>query len=228
MKGYAKPLALLLICLAAAWLNRRWGLSEYLTDSRGLAWLQSLVRENYLKASLLYVVLTAAGCVLLALPGVTFAVIGGMLFGPFMGTLLCLAAATLGAVLAFLAGRYFLRDSVKPMLEKSPRLKRLLFDESDHSAMFLLLITRLLPLFPYNLQNFAYGVTGIGLVPYALYTFLFMIPGVALFTLGTAGLLSPEGKEVLWGSACALALAIAILSAGLYRKYMKPSAKAHR
>lgn len=50
------------------------------------------------------------------------------------------------------------------------------------------MITRLVPLFPYNLQNFAYGVTDMPLKTYAVGTFLFMLPGTAMYTFGTAGL----------------------------------------
>jgi uncharacterized membrane protein YdjX (TVP38/TMEM64 family) len=109
-----------------------------------------MVRENMLWASLVYVAATVTCCVVLALPGVTFALFAGLLFGPVLGTLLCLVAATLGASLTFPIGRYFLRDAVKPMLGKSRHLKRLLFDDVEKSGMVLLMITRLLPLFPYN------------------------------------------------------------------------------
>ena len=150
---------------------------------------------------------TAAGCVLLALPGVIFAIVAGLLFGPLLGTLLCLAAATLGAVLAFLAGRYFLRDAVRPWVERNRHLKRLLFEDVERSGVVLLMVTRLVPLFPYNLQNFAYGITGIGLWPYTLYTALFLAPGVTFFTLGAAGLGDAEHRS----------LYLCLLKAGLDR-----------
>jgi len=78
------------------------------------------------------------------------------------------------------------------------------------------MITRLVPLFPYNLQNFAYGITGIGLWPYTLYTALFLAPGVTFFTLGAAGLGDAENRRfylILAG-----ALAVLVTAAGLYLK----------
>ena len=48
------------------------------------------------------------------------------------------------------------------------------------------MITRLVPLFPYNLQNFAYGVTDMPLKTYAVGTFLFMLPGTAMYTFGNS------------------------------------------
>ncbi|MDR1740644.1 MAG: VTT domain-containing protein [Synergistaceae bacterium] len=180
--------ALLVIVLAGAWtLCRLLGCDEYVSGA-GVAKLREAAADNRLAASLLYFGGTTLCCVFLALPGVTFAVAAGVIFGPAAGTLLCLAATTAGASLSFLAGRYFLRDAVKPMAERSARLKRLLFDEANkRSAVTLLMITRLLPIFPYNLQNFAYGVTDIGFWRYTVCTFVFMAPGVAFFTFGAAG-----------------------------------------
>ena len=193
MRKTIKPLIFFLVILLIMALDRIFGFSELLSGD-SLTMLHNMVEDHIISAALLYVLITIAGCVLLALPGVTFAVLAGVLFGPWLGTALCLLATTLGAVAAFLAARYFLRDWLKPMVMKNALLKRYLFDEAGHSAIVLLLITRIVPLFPYNLQNFAYGITDIPLLPYTLYTLLFMMPGVALFTVGTVGLTSEEGN----------------------------------
>ena len=155
------------------------------------------------------------------MPGAIFAVIAGLLFEPFTGTVLCLMAATLGAVLAFLTGRYFLRDSVRPMLEKSSVLKKILFDDVGHSGMILLMVTRLVPLFPYNLQNFAYGLTDIKLLPYTVYTFLFMAPGAAAFTLGAAGIGNSERRKLYLFLAVTLAVIVTVLGIILRKKFVR-------
>ena len=134
MKKYAKPLLLLLAAAAIFLADRHFGWSKQLTDGNALALLMDAVRENLWQAAFLYCLLTVVGCVVLALPGVTFAVFAGMLFGPWLGTLLCLLATTMGAVLAFLAGRFFLRDAVKPMVMKNRWLRQLLF-EGTHGAL---------------------------------------------------------------------------------------------
>lgn len=193
MRKNVKPILFFLTLLLIVILDRIFGFSALLSGE-SLSFLQNMVDDHLLSAALLYILITIAGCVLLALPGVTFAVLAGVLFGPWLGTALCLVATTLGAVAAFLAARYCLRDWLKPMVMKNTLLKRYLFDEAGRSAVLLLLITRIVPLFPYNLQNFAYGITEIPLLPYTLYTFLFMMPGVALFTVGTVGLTTEEGK----------------------------------
>ena len=216
MKRYTKPLILLSLMAAIVLLDRYYGWSDFLSGPGGLEVLREAVRRDVLTASLIYVAATTAGCVLLALPGVTFAIVAGLLFGPLLGTVLCLAAATLGAVLAFLAGRYFLRDAVAPWVERNRYLKRVLFEDVGRSGVVLLMITRLVPLFPYNLQNFAYGITGIGLWPYTLYTALFLAPGVTFFTLGAAGLGDAENRRLYL--ILAGALAVLVTAAGLYLK----------
>lgn len=221
LRRYAKPLALLALMAVVLLLDRHYGWSAFLAGPDALEALRGRVREDLLAASLLYVAATAAGCVLLALPGAAFAVAAGLLFGPVLGSLLCLVAATLGAVLAFLAGRYFLRDAVRPWVERNRYLKRVLFEDAERSGIVLLMVTRLVPLFPYNLQNFAYGITGIGLWPYTLCTFCFMAPGVAFFTLGAAGLGDAENRTLYLMLAGALAVLVTAVGLHLRRRYVR-------
>ena len=216
MKKYTKPLLLLLAAAAIFLADRHFGWSRQFTDGNALELLMGAVRKNLWQAAALYCLLTVVGCVVLALPGVTFAVFAGMLFGPWLGTLLCLLATTMGAVLAFLAGRFFLRDAVKPMVMKNRWLRQLLVEEAGRKDVLVLAITRLVPLFPYNLQNFAYGITDIPLSTYTLCTVLFMAPGVAMFTLGTAGL-TAQGNTTLYLAGAAV-LQVLVLGIGWYMK----------
>lgn len=201
-------------------LNRCFGWSEYLSKSENLVFLSDMIEENFILAAFIYMGITVAACVVLALPGVTFAIVAGVIFGPWWGTLLCLAATTIGAIIAFLTGRFFLRDSIKPMVEKNALLKRILFDDAGRSDIVLLAITRLVPLFPYNIQNFAYGITDISLTHYSIYTFLFMMPGVALYTIGTAGLTSDENKGLYLGIAAVLLIIVLILGWYIRKHYI--------
>ena len=134
-------------------LNHHYGWSSYLGDMSNLMFLKTMVEENIVAALALYIIITIVGCVVLALPGVTFAVIAGMLFGPIWGSFACLLATTVGAMLAFLVGKFFLKDAVKPMLEKNKLMKKLLFSDDRKSDIIILMITRMVPIFPYNLQN---------------------------------------------------------------------------
>ena len=201
-------------------LNQKFGWSDYLSNSENLQFLSAMINDNFALAALIYIGLTVIACVVLALPGVTFAILAAVLFGPWWGTLFCLIATTLGAIIAFVVGRFFLRDSIKPMVEKSALLKRLLFDEADKSDIVLLAITRLVPIFPYNIQNFAYGITDISLLHYSLYTFLFMIPGVALYTIGTAGFTSESNRWLYFGISAVWLVMVLLLGWVIRKNYL--------
>ena len=201
-------------------LNYNLGWSDYIGNMDNLAFMEEMVQENLFATSLVYVILTAVGCVVLALPGITFAVLAGLIFGPWLGTLLCSVATTIGAMAAFLAGRFFLQDSVKPLVMKNAYLKKWLFDkENEKNAIFVLMITRLVPLFPYNLQNFAYGITDIKFSTYSICSLLFMLPGTAMYTVGTAGLADAENRWLYIGIAVILAIIVMGMGAFLKKKY---------
>ena len=182
---------------------------------------RALTDDYPFTAMMIYILATSFCCVILAMPGAFFAVIAGILFEPFTGTVLCVIAATLGAVLAFLAGRYFLRDSVRPMIAKNSLLKRFLIDDVHHSGVILLMVTRLVPLFPYNLQNFAYGLTDIKLLPYTVYTFVFIAPGSAVFTLGAAGIGDSERRNLYLLIAVSVAIIVTIAGVILHKKFIR-------
>ena len=201
-------------------LNHIYGWSAYLSNSDNLKFLSDMIQEHFILAALIYIGLTIVACVVLALPGVTFAILAGVIFGPWWGTLFCLIATTLGAIIAFIVGRFFLQDSIKPMVAKNALLKKILFDEAGRSDIVLLAITRLVPLFPYNIQNFAYGITDISLAHYSLYTFIFMIPGVALYTIGTAGFTSAENRWLYWGIAAVLLVLVMFLGWYVKKRYL--------
>lgn len=202
-------------------LNHIFGWSSYLGDTDNLAFLKNMIQDNLPGAIAIYMAVTIIGSVALALPGVTFAILAGLIFGPVLGTVLCTVSATAGAVLAFLAGRFFLRDSIRPAAMKNKYLKKWLFDESGKNQLFVLMITRLVPLFPYNLQNFAYGVTDISFVTYTVGSFVFMIPGTAMYTIGTAGLADAENRMLYIGVALAIAVVVVFAGIILKKKYIQ-------
>ena len=223
-KKLVKPVIFAAAILIVFLLNRRFGWSDYITDPRWYQHLQATMQENYLEVVAIYMVVMIVGCVVLALPGVTFAIIAGTLFGPWMGTLLCSVAATIGAILAFLVGRFFLRDSLRDKVMKNKYIDRLLFDEKTKNEMTVLMVTRLVPIFPYNLQNFAYGITDISLAKYSLGTFVFMIPGTAMYTFGTYAVI--DGTNRLFYALATVVIAAMVIVAGrlLKKKYVESEA----
>ena len=183
--------------------------------------MKRIVQNNLPLAILLYMVLTVVGCVVLALPGVTFAILAGLLFGPVIGTICCSLATTIGAVLAFIAGRFFLKDSIGPVVAKNRILKKWLFDDTGCNELFVLMITRLVPVFPFNLQNFAYGITDIRFSTYAIGSLIFMLPGTAMYTVGTAGLADKVNRLLYIGIAVVLAVVVTIIGIILKKCYLK-------
>lgn len=208
------------IIIAIYFLNKYYGWSKYLSKTENIYFIKNMVSENILLAFCIYIVITVIGCVVLAIPGVTFALFAGILFGPILGILACLIATTLGASLAFIVGRFFLKDTIKPMLEKNETLKKLLFSDNEKSDLIILMITRMVPIFPYNLQNFAYGVTDIGLWKYTIYTFIFMFPGVSFFTIGSAGLTAGAERWKYFMVAGVLAVVVTLSGLLIKRKYL--------
>lgn len=220
-KNVYKIIIFIVTVLALFAAGHMFGLSDYLSDVDNLVSIGVYVEENMAAALAVYMVLTVIGCVLLALPGVTFAVAAGMIFGPATGSAACLAATTLGAMASFLAGRYFLKDGIKPKFEKNKTLKKLLFSDDDKNEIILLMITRMVPIFPYNLQNFAYGITDIGFWKYSVFTFVFMTPGVLFFTTAAAGITASGDKWIYFGASCVFAAIVTLAVIFIKKKYIK-------
>lgn len=209
------------IILLIVILNYIFDWSSYISTAENLEFMKRIVQNNLPLAILLYMVLTVVGCVVLALPGVTFAILAGLLFGPVIGTICCSLATTIGAVLAFIAGRFFLKDSIGPVVAKNRILKKWLFDDTGCNELFVLMVTRLVPVFPFNLQNFAYGITDICFSTYAIGSLIFMLPGTAMYTVGTAGLADKENRLFYIGIAVVLAVVVTIIGMILKKRYLK-------
>lgn len=155
------------------------------------AWLEGLG----VIAPLAFAALYALGTVLFA-PGSLFALAGGAMFGPVWGTLLSLTGATIGAALAFLIGRHLAGDWIAK--RTGGRLKRLVEGIEAEGWRFVAFV-RLVPLFPFNLTNYALGLTRIASLPYVVTSFVTMAPGGLAYTwLGHAG------REALGGDAGAI------------------------
>jgi len=127
------------------------------------------------------------------LPGSILTITGGVLFGPLWGTLYNITGAVLGATLAFIISRFIARDWVTSRL--GARLNMLMNGIAKEGWRFVALL-RLMPLVPFNLLNYALGVTNIRLWHYVLASAVFMLPGCFAYTyLGHAGLALASGAE---------------------------------
>jgi uncharacterized membrane protein YdjX (TVP38/TMEM64 family) len=130
-------------------------------------------------APAVFILIWIVACVLL-LPGLPVAIVGGLIFGAVWGSVWTTVGANLGACLAFLIGRYAARDMVAGWVEKNRALRKI--DEGVRKQGWrMLMITRLVPIFPFNVQNYVYGLTKISLATYALVSVVCMIPGTIAF-----------------------------------------------
>ncbi|MGX1500924.1 putative membrane protein YdjX (TVP38/TMEM64 family)/rhodanese-related sulfurtransferase [Labrenzia sp. MBR-25] len=144
------------------------------------AWLSGLGFWTPLAFLGLYAVGTVA-----FVPGTLFALAGGALFGPVWGTVLNLLGATIGASLAFLIARYVASDWVTA--RTGGRMKRLTEGVEAEGWRFVAFV-RLVPLFPFNLTNYALGLTRIRFLAYVVTSLVCMAPGAIAYTwFGHAG-----------------------------------------
>lgn len=142
------------------------------------------------------------------LPGSLLTLLGGALFGPYWGTFYNLTGATIGAMLSFLVARYLASDWVTH--KAAGRMKQLINGVEQEGWRFVA-FTRLVPLFPFNLLNYALGLTRISFSHYSLATYICMLPGAIAYTyLGYAGKEAIAGGENMIQK---ILLAIALLAA---------------
>ncbi|MEG4082831.1 TVP38/TMEM64 family protein [Microcoleus sp. POL10_C6] len=144
----------------------------------------------------------------LFVPGSLLTLGGGAIFGLWWGAVYVFAASTLGAVFAFAIGRYLCRDRVVKYMESHPKFKAL--DRAvSQQGLKIVFLTRLCPLFPFNLLNYALGITQVSLKDYVLGSFG-MIPGTIMYVysgslvgevaaIGTESVYaSPQDSAVKW------------------------------
>ena len=175
--------------------------------------LQSWFEEAGNAAPLLFMFVYIVGTVFF-FPGAVLTLLGGALFGPVLGTVYNLTAATIGSILSFLVARHLASDWVEK--KTGGKLKQLINGVENEGWRFVA-FTRLVPLFPFNLLNYGLGLTKIKLSHYSIATYIFMLPGAIAYTyLGYIGKEAATGGEGLIQKAM-LALALLGLVAFLPR-----------
>ena len=183
------------------------GAAIMLREHFDAAALQAWVEGAGPAGPLLFMAVYAVATVLF-LPGAVITLAGGALFGPLWGTLWNLTGATAGAALAFLVARYLGADWVAR--RAGPRLQRLTDGVASEGWRFVAFV-RLVPLFPFNLLNYALGLTRISFGTYVVASWVFMLPGAVAYTwLGHAGREALSGGDDLIRN---VTIAIALLAA---------------
>jgi uncharacterized membrane protein YdjX (TVP38/TMEM64 family) len=142
----------------------------------------------------------------LFIPGFPLTIAGGALFGPVWGTVYTLIGATSGATFAFFIARYLAAEWVE---QRAQGIVKKLKEGVEQEGWRFVAFTRLVPLFPFNLLNYAFGLTKIRPLHYIVTSFFAMLPGAAAYSfVGYAGRESAVGGE---GLALKVAAALGLL-----------------
>lgn len=190
-QSWLRPVIVVAVVVAGILAARAFGLGEAIR-LENLSRLKRAIEGYGGLAPLIFI----AGYVLAAVlfvPGLPMTVLGGVVFGPIWGTVYVWIAATVGAGLAFLVARYAVRTTVERWVQASPRLARVDGQVAEHGWRIVML-TRLVPVFPFNLQNYAYGITRIGFWSYVITSAICMLPGTAAFTFAGGALSDGRGQ----------------------------------
>jgi len=184
------------------------GGQHYLTLETIKANRDALLRftEAHFVTALVIAFFVYAGAVAFSLPGgLLLSLTMGFVFGRWVGTALVVVAATIGAVILFLAARYIFADAARRRLGALGEKINAGFTENAFNYMLFL---RLVPVFPFFLVNLAPAFTSIPLRTFALATFLGVIPGTFVFVnLGeTLGRIDSLQGLVSWQTGGAFAL----------------------
>jgi uncharacterized membrane protein YdjX (TVP38/TMEM64 family) len=160
-----RPLIFLLMLIAVIVAVRAFHLQDYVEEQR----LRRFIASFGIWGPIIYLTVWTLAPALF-LPGLPITLAGGVLFGPFWGVVYTGLGATLGATLAFLVARYLARDWVAAQLAGTKLGS--LDDKVAQHGWKIVAFTRLIPVFPYFLLNYAFGLTRISLGAYVIATFL--------------------------------------------------------
>lgn len=155
------------------------------------------------------------------LPGSPVTVLAGFVFGPLWGVFYASAASIISISIAFLIARYVARDLVEGWVKDNAQFRKI-DEQVEEQGWRILMFTRLVPIFPFNLQNYAYGLTSIRFSTYVLVSAIFMLPGTAVFVQLGGAFVSGEGdiwKTLLYLGVAGVLMLLLSLVPRLLRKY---------
>jgi len=140
-----------------------------------LAWISDLGSWGPVFFIVLYILAT-----ILFLPGLIPTMAAGLLFGVLQGTLLVSISSISGATIAFLIGRYLAREWVAGKIQGNQKFEAIDVAVAQEGWKIVGL-TRLSPVFPFNLLNYAFGLTQVSLKDYFLASWIGMLPGTVMY-----------------------------------------------
>lgn len=185
------------IWLALGLLILFYGLIRWLNLGAQLRLLQGYIQHLGYLGPLAFIGIYIAATVALV-PGVALTFLAAPLFGAVLGTVYVSIGSTLGAILCFLIARYGAQGAFHQELQHQKAFKKLEKMMQRHGS-WVVLITRLIPLFPFNLLNYGFGLTPVSFTTYAVWSWIGMLPGTVLYVVGTDVVVQAfMGRGVSW------------------------------
>ena len=171
-----KILAFIVLVVLVIFLAYQFGFVDFLTDIAGLrAYLENLGWVGYL----IFILLSVVVAVFL-LPGQFLAIVGGLAYGGLLGGTLTIIGASLGASISFIIGKYVARDYILRRFGNDATFQKIEKGVSENGISFLI-FTRLVPIFPYAIQSYAYAMTPMSVKKFSLISFATMMPASFIY-----------------------------------------------
>ncbi len=217
MRNSIKFIITVLIIVGVYFLLRHYGATDAIR-LENVPEIKTWVASFGAIAPLVYIGLYIAATVFF-LPGLPTTVLAGIAFGPVWGVIYAWIASIIAVSVAFLIARYTARSLVESWVAGNEQFKKV--DEGvKQQGWRILMFTRLMPIFPYNFQNYAYGITQIRFSTYIMVSAVFMLPGTIAWVQIGASLVSGEGD--IWKTMLYLALAgVFILLLSFIPKFLR-------
>ena len=203
-KSILRPLLFGILLLVFIGLARYFHLEHYFEKER----LHQTITGYGIWGPLVYLAIWTIAPSLM-IPGTVLVVAGGALFGPFWGEIYVILGATLGATVSFVIARYLARDWVASKLSgtKLAALDQLV----AQNGWKIVAITRLIPIFPYGLVNYAFGLTNVSISGFVLATLVGIIPLTAAYVYLSASLVDLLFGKMTYGIFIGVFIAILVI-----------------
>ncbi len=218
-----KLICFILLITAVYLLLRHFGIIENLSRDN-IPHLKTEIREFGVFAPLVYIGFYVLATIFF-LPGLPVTMLSGLVFGPLWGVVYASIGSVIGISCAFLIARYVTRGMIERWVDRNAQFRRI-DDGVRHQGWRMLMITRLVPIFPFNLQNYAYGLTKIGFLTFVLVSWVCMLPGTAAYVQLGAAVNVGEGnikKTLLYLAGAALCVVLVSLIPSIIRTRQRMS-----
>lgn len=219
VKKYAKTIIIGIVLITLVAILFKTGTIEYLKDREKM---KALIESFGVWGPLVYIV-TYTLVTITGISAVPMTIVGGLVFGPLMGVVYTALGAGIGLSLAFLIARYIAKDFIEEKFGQTEVFKKI-NEGVKRDGWFILATTRLLPIFPFGIQNYVYGMTPIGFFQYSLLSTIFILPGTSVFVILAGAVASGDTAKAtrLAIIASLIFFAITVVTKVIAKKARKP------